>query len=180
MKLICAIFADLPLLRRLRPQLASGCPSYCPLDRRHGCVPIIPFLFYLRELTWDGPRLTRSTAVEGIACYIEFTFHADAFLSAARLTPFITSILTITLALNIFATGVLASSLSHSLTVLTAPSSSDRVQNLDHSTRYRGCRLHEQLRRQHWAQPCGPHHRRVWHLLLDRSHHLFHRLPREQ
>ena len=42
--------------------------------------------------------------VESFTCDIEFTLHTGAFLNAGQLTPFITSTLTITLALNLIAT----------------------------------------------------------------------------
>ncbi|KAM5545852.1 hypothetical protein V8D89_000890 [Ganoderma adspersum] len=42
--------------------------------------------------------------MEAFTCYIEFTLHANAFLNAGQLTPFITSTLSITLALNLIAT----------------------------------------------------------------------------
>ena len=37
-------------------------------------------------------------------CYIEFTFHANALLNTGQLKPFITSTISITLALNLMAT----------------------------------------------------------------------------
>ncbi|TFY75551.1 hypothetical protein EWM64_g8460 [Hericium alpestre] len=44
---------------------------------------------------------------EAFTCYIEFTLHTDTLLNAARLTPFITSTLTITLVLNLIATSMI-------------------------------------------------------------------------
>ncbi|KIP07596.1 hypothetical protein PHLGIDRAFT_35367 [Phlebiopsis gigantea 11061_1 CR5-6] len=46
-------------------------------------------------------------ATEGVSCYIEFTLHQSALLNTSQLTPFITSFLTITLALNLIATSMI-------------------------------------------------------------------------
>lgn len=48
---------------------------------------------------WVGGMITVA-----FACYIEFTLHQNAFLNVGRLTPFITSALSITLGLNLIAT----------------------------------------------------------------------------
>ncbi|TFY51508.1 hypothetical protein EVG20_g10969 [Dentipellis fragilis] len=45
--------------------------------------------------------------VEAITCYIEFTLHQNAFLNAGVLSPFITSVLSITLVLNLIATALI-------------------------------------------------------------------------
>ena len=42
--------------------------------------------------------------VSAFWCYIEFTFHANALLNTGQLKPFITSTISITLALNLMAT----------------------------------------------------------------------------
>ncbi|KAM5540140.1 hypothetical protein V8D89_006280 [Ganoderma adspersum] len=47
------------------------------------------------------------TVVEGFNCYVEFTLHESALLNTARLAPFITSTVSITLALNIIATSLI-------------------------------------------------------------------------
>ena len=46
-----------------------------------------------------------------IWCYIEFTLHTDTLLNSGKLTPFITSTVSITLALNLIATGILGLSI---------------------------------------------------------------------
>ena len=45
--------------------------------------------------------------VSAFWCYIEFTFHANALLNTGQLKPFITSTISITLALNLIATCIL-------------------------------------------------------------------------
>ncbi|KAH8105363.1 hypothetical protein BXZ70DRAFT_520696 [Cristinia sonorae] len=44
---------------------------------------------------------------EAFTCYIEFTLHSNAFLNASELSPFITSVLTLTLTLNFVATSMI-------------------------------------------------------------------------
>lgn len=49
----------------------------------------------------------RCTVVEGFTCYIEFTLHESTLINTARIVPFITSLMSITLVLNTIATCML-------------------------------------------------------------------------
>ncbi|KAH8105362.1 hypothetical protein BXZ70DRAFT_1043500 [Cristinia sonorae] len=44
---------------------------------------------------------------EAFTCYIEFTLHSDTFLNSSKLSPFITALLSLTLALNLLATSMI-------------------------------------------------------------------------
>ena len=79
-----------------------------PLDY---CCPALRLMdcgnWYERSFPAPSPppnAFPQCTVVEGFNCYVEFTLHESALLNTARLAPFITSTVSITLALNIIAT----------------------------------------------------------------------------
>ncbi|KAM5540141.1 hypothetical protein V8D89_006281 [Ganoderma adspersum] len=47
------------------------------------------------------------TVVEGMTCYVEFTLHESTLLNTARIAPFITSMVSVTLVLNTIATYII-------------------------------------------------------------------------
>ena len=75
----------------------------CPALRLVDCGDWYERPFAPRTPPADGTPPQR-TVVEGFNCYVEFTLHESALLNTARLAPFITSTVSITLALNIIAT----------------------------------------------------------------------------
>ncbi|KAI1793790.1 hypothetical protein LXA43DRAFT_1059780 [Ganoderma leucocontextum] len=56
---------------------------------------------------WVAGMTHYPQVIEAFTCYIESTLHANTLLNAGKLTPFITSTLSITLALNLIATSLI-------------------------------------------------------------------------